>query len=135
MNLPTSSANPFHTLLSDHLQMIRGALTLSITDRRGDQISSVTIGENAGAPSQEALSLIHVYGQLAYQRAPSELNEISVSRGTWCWNSRELRVDDETYYLWLVCSSDPLSSATSPEIERRLNELESKLQSLLSGQR
>lgn len=121
-------------LLSKGLSETRGALALSLTDRRGDRIAFATVGQSEGAPDQEGLALIQVYGQLAYQRATSELSELSVIRGDKRWCGRKLIIDDEVYHLWIVGFSDPISAATTFELERTLNMLESELHGLLSVQ-
>ena len=133
MSVSTPNANPFQTLLSQCLRETRGALTISLTDRRGDRIAIATVGESAGAPSQEALALVQVYGQLAYQRAPSELSEVSVVHGDKRWTGRELTIADDVYHLWIIGFTDPLSAATLPELERALDALEKKLHRLLNG--
>lgn len=133
MTFTSPSHDPFYVLLSQCLHDLRGALAVSLTDRRGDIIAQVTVGQAEGAPSEDELSIMHVYGQLAYQQTPTRLSEVNVERGIRRWQSRRLIVDDDVYDLWLVCSTAGLQAATLVEISTKLDQIEGKLFSLLKG--
>lgn len=134
MTFASPNHDPFYTLLSTSLQDLRGALAFSLTDRRGDIIAQATTGQTDDAPTEDELSVMHVYGQLAYQQAPARLSEVVVERGPRRWQSKRLIVDDDLYDLWIVCKTDVINSATSIEVSRKLSQLEGKLTSLLRGE-
>ena len=127
------SNDPIYTILSDRLQVIRGGLTISLTDRRGDLISQVTLSEAEGAPSQDELSLIHVYGQLAYQQAPSRLAHLSVERGAFRWFGHRMTVSEEIYDLWIVSVNHPVQGSTRAEMALHIQNLAEHLLVYLKG--
>ena len=133
MSFTHRSNNPFYKILSNQLQVIRGGLTISLTDRRGDLISLVTLSEAEGAPSQDELSLIHVYGQLAYQQAPSSLTHLSVERGSYCWFGHRIVVGEDIYDLWIISVNHHLQGASRAEMELHIQKLEEELLVLLRG--
>ena len=134
MTFVSSQNDPFYALLSKSLQELRGALSISLTDRRGDIIAKVIAGHGDGVPSDEELSVMHVYGQLTYQQAPTRLSELAVERGSRRWQAKRLIVDDDLYDLWLVCHTDVSYAATSVEMSNKLSDIEAQLISLLRGQ-
>ncbi len=127
------STDPFYTILSEQLQAIRGGLSVSLTDRRGDLIAKVMRSQAEGAPSEDELSLIHVYGQLAYQQAPSALESLSVERGTHKWFGHRIIVDTDLYDLWFVCVNNAIEGSTHAEMEQHIQRLEKELLVLLKG--
>ena len=133
MSLIPPNANPFYALLSGALYSLRGGLSISLTDKRGDTIAQTTVGEANGAPTDDELSLIRVYGQLAYQQAPQPITELMVERETKRWSSRRLLIDKEEYDLWLVSLNDMTHAATAIEVSETLKSLENRLVTLLSG--
>ena len=134
MSFTHRSNDPFYKILSDQLQVIRGGLTISLTDRRGDLISQVTVSEAEGAPSQDELSLIHVYGQLAYQQAPSSLTRLSVERGSYCWFGHQIVVEEDRYDLWIISVNHHIQGTSRAEMELHIQKLEEELLVLLKGE-
>ena len=134
MSFNHRSNDPFYKILSDQLQLIRGGLTISLTDRRGDLISQVTVSEAEGAPTQDELSLIHVYGQLAYQQAPSALTRLSVERGAFCWFGHRILVGEDIYDLWIISVNHHIQGTSRAEMELHIQKLEEELLVLLKGE-
>ena len=133
MSFITKQNDPFYSILSQGLQRLNGALALSLTDRRGDVIAQV-MSEGEGVISHEELGLIHVYGQLAHQQAPSALSEVTVERGDRRWRGQRIYIDQDFYDLWAVCSNDVFHAATLLEIGAELQSLEKELSLLLRGE-
>ena len=127
------SNDPIYKILSSQLQVIRGGLTISLTDRRGDLISQVTLSEAEGAPKQDELSLIHVYGQLTYQQAPSRLANLSVERGPFRWFGHRMMVAEDIYDLWIISINHPLQGSSRAEMELHVQKLEEDLLVFLKG--
>ena len=134
MTFISKTNDPFYAILSKCLSGLRGTLALSLTDRRGDIIAQVAVAESDGAPSDEEVGLIHVYGQLAYQQAPDRLSEVTVERGARRWRGHRIYVDQDFYDLWAVCINDPHHAATLIEISQELQSLEAQLIDLLRGE-
>ena len=134
MSFTTRMNDPFYSILSQGLQRLRGALVLSLTDRRGDVIAQVMVSEGEGVPSNEELGLVHVYGQLAYQQSPSKLSEVTVERGERRWRGHRIYIDQDFYDLWAVCTNDPFHAATLVELSEELQSLEGQLIHLLRGE-
>lgn len=134
MSFTQRSNDPIYTILSSQLQVIRGGLTISLTDRRGDLISQVTLTEAEGAPSQDELSLIHVYGQLAHQQAPSPLTHLSVERGPFRWFGHRMMVTGDIYDLWIISKNHPVLGSSRAEMELHIQTLEKDLSLILKGE-
>lgn len=134
--------NPFQDALSRALARAPALSVISLTDARGDQIGVVWGSEAQVNP--EALGLIQVYGQLAHQRAPCTIHEVSAQRDGLRWTSLSLRVESDRYDLWAVWSTDKsqggvnptqasTSALTQAEVSVTLNALARELTPLLMG--
>ena len=110
--------NPFQDALSRALARAPALSVISLTDAQGDQIGVVWGAKTQVNP--EALGLIQVYGQLAHQRAPYTIHEVSVQRDGLQWTSLSLHVESDRYDLWAAWSTEAtqheVSSAQAPVI-------------------
>ena len=130
--------NPFQDALSRALARAPALSVISLTDAQGDQIGVVWGAETQVNP--EALGLIQVYGQLAHQRAPCTIHEVSVQRDGLRWVSLSLSIESDRYDLWAAWSTETsqgkvgqTQTPTQAEVSVTLNALARELTPLLMG--